>query len=212
MKRTLLALTILCCMLSGIESRSQQVQTVFSGSKIKRSGGYAAISNKFTTINGDFANMPEIYGGWFINSKFLIGAELAATTNFIPSAAFNNSSDKKISYQYGQFDLMTEYVFASNKKVHFAVNLINGAGFTLQYDRTDWDDWDNYDDWNDDHTNAKFFYVIEPGAQVEINLLKWMRISPGISYRKTFGAKGNGLNDGDLSNISYNMSLKFGRF
>ncbi|GLU53616.1 hypothetical protein [Dyadobacter frigoris] len=211
MKKTLSSLTVLCCLLSGYFSYSQQVQTVFSGSKIKRSGGYAAISNKFTTINGDFANMPEIYGGWFVNSKFLIGAELAATTNFIPSPNFNNSPDKKITYQYGQFGLMTEYIFASNKRVHFAVNLINGAGFTLQYDRKNWDDWDN-DDWNDNHTDAKFFYAIEPGAQVEINLLKWMRLSPGISYRKTFGAKGNGLTDGDLSNISYNMTLKFGRF
>ncbi len=212
MKKTLSTLTVICCLLSGYNSYSQQVQTVFSGSKIKRSGGYAAIANKFTTINGDFANMPELYGGWFINSKFLIGAELAATTNFIPSPNFSNSPDTKITYQYGQFGLMTEYIFASNKRVHFAVNLINGAGFTLQYDRKNWDDWDKNDDWNDNHTDAKFFYVIEPGAQVEINLLKWMRISPGISYRKTFGAKGNGLTDGDLSNVSYNMTLKFGRF
>ncbi len=213
MKTQLTKITLLAIMLTASSAFAQQVQTVFKGHGINRSGGYAAISNKFTTINGDFANMPEIYGGWFVNSKFLIGASLAATTNYIPAPySFDQPTDQKMTYQYGQFGLMTEYVFASNKAVHLVANMTTGAGFTLRYDRNDWDDFDDSDEWDDDDHNANCFFVIEPGVQLEINLLKWMRFAPGVSYRKTFGAKGDGLSDSDLSNVSYNLTLKFGRF
>jgi len=158
--------------------------------------------------------MAELYGGWFINQRFLIGVGAAATTNYIPVPALEqNFPARKMTYQYGQIGLMTEYVFASTRKVHFTANLLTGTGFTLQYDRRDFDDWE-WDDWDDRHDDddVKCFFVMEPGVQAEFNLLKWMRFSPGVSYRKAFNAKGNGLTDGDLSNISYNLTLKFGRF
>jgi hypothetical protein len=47
---------------------------------------------------------------------------------------------------------------------------------------------------------------------VEFNVFKWMRFSPGVSYRAAFGSNGMGLGDNALSNISYNVSMKFGRF
>lgn len=213
MKKQLTRFVFFAILLSSPGIFAQEVQTVFKGNGIKRSGGYAALSNKFTTINGDYANMPEIYGGWFVNSKFLLGASLAATTNYIPAPySFNQPSNQKMTYQYGQFGLMTEYVFASNKTVHLVANMTTGAGFSLRYDRKNWDDYDHWDEWDDDNDNANFFFLLEPGVQLEVNLLKWMRFAPGVSYRKTFGAKGNGLSDSDLSNVSYNLTLKFGKF
>lgn len=194
-------------------SFGQENETIFRHTGIRRSGGYAAISNKFTSINGNYANMPSIYGGWFVNRKFMIGLGAAATTNYIPVP--NNLSNfpaQKMTYQYGQVGLMTEYVMASTKKVHVNFNLLTGAGFTLQYDRREVEDWD-FDDWeDDDHQKANCFFVLEPGVQVEFNVLKWMRFSPGVSYRRAFGARGDGLSDADLSNISYNVTLKLGKF
>jgi len=213
MKKQFTLIAFFLCIGSCLTAFSQDVETVFKGSRIHRSGGYAALSNKFTTINGEYANMPEIYGGWFVNSKFLLGVSVAATTNHIPVPyAFSESPNRKMTYQYGQFGLMTEYVFASNKRVHLVANMTTGTGFTMQYDRKDWDNFDDWDDWDDDDHNPNFFFVIEPGVQLEVNLFKWMRFSPGVSYRKTFGAKKDGLSDSDLSNVSYNLTLKFGRF
>ncbi|MGV3600782.1 MAG: hypothetical protein ACO1N1_06225 [Dyadobacter fermentans] len=213
MRKIILSFTLIFA-LAGLSSVSaQENQTIFQNRGIWRSGGYAAISNKFTTIDGQFANMPEIYGGWFINQRFLIGVAGAATTNFIRVPQIEqNFPARKMTYMYGQFGLMTEYVIASTRKVHFTANLMTGSGFTLQYDRRDLDDWDDWDDRYDHDDDARFFFVMEPGVQVEFNVLKWMRFSPGVSYRKAFNAKGNGLSDSDLSNISYNVTLKFGRF
>jgi hypothetical protein len=214
MKKTILSFTFIFCFVALTKTFAQDNQTIFQNRGIYRSGGYAAISNKFTKINGDYANMAEIYGGWFINQRFMLGIGAAATTNHIPVPLNKqNFPGRKMTYQYGQFGLMTEYVFASTRKVHFTANLLIGAGFTMQYDRRDVEDWD-WDDFDDryDDDDAKCFFVMEPGVQAEFNLLKWMRFSPGVSYRKAFNAKGNGLTDGDLSNISYNLTLKFGRF
>jgi hypothetical protein len=206
-------LTLFAFIFAGTLVYAQDNQTIFKNAGISRSGGYGAISNKFSTINGDFVNMPEVYGGWFVNRKFMIGFAAAATTNYIPVAEpFRNFPAKRMTYQYGQAGLMTEYVMASTKMVHFNFNLLTGAGFTTQYDRNNLDTWD-FDDWDDDdHHKANVFFVLEPGVQVEINVLKWMRFSPGVSYRRTFGASGDGLSDTKLSNISYNLTLKFGRF
>ncbi|MCF0070026.1 hypothetical protein LZD49_06055 [Dyadobacter sp. CY261] len=214
MKKTILSFTIIFALCGWTSVFAQDNQTIFKNKGIYRSGGYAALSNKFTKIDGRFANMPELYGGWFINQRFLIGVSGAATTNFIRVPELEqNFPARKMTYMYGQFGLMTEYVIASTRKVHFTANLLTGAGFTLQYDRREVDDWD-WDDWDDRHDDddAKCFFVMEPGVQVEFNLLKWMRFSPGVSYRKAFNAKGNGLTDSDLSNISYNVTFKFGRF
>jgi hypothetical protein len=214
MKNIFLSITFILCLAGVTDSFAQENQTIFRNSGIRRSGGYAAISNKFTKINGDFANMAEIYGGWFVNQRFMLGVGAAATTNHIPVPLESQQfPGRKMTYQYGQLGLMTEYVVASTKMVHVNVNLLTGTGFTVQYDRHDADDWDDID-WDEryDDDDVKCFFVMEPGVQVEVNVLKWMRFSPGVSYRKAFNAKGNGLTDGDLSNISYNLTLKFGRF
>jgi hypothetical protein len=39
-----------------------------------------------------------------------------------------------------------------------------------------------------------------------------MRLSPGISYRNTSHSNAAGLKDSDLSDCSYNVTLKFGAF
>jgi len=212
MKNKLTYLAAVAVIFLGFSAKAQDNQTIFKNAGVHRSGGYLALTNQFTTIDGRFANMPGIYGGWFVNRKLMIGVGAAATTNYLPvPVQESNFPANKMTYQYGQFGLMTEYVVASTKMVHFNFNLLTGSGFTLQYDRKEVDDWDW--DFDDRHENdPHFFFVLEPGVQVEFNVLKWMRFSPGISYRRTFGSDKNGLSDGDLSNISYNVALKFGIF
>lgn len=211
MKKILSIAAGLLLMLTSIASHAQEIQTLFRGAR--SSGGYGAISNKFSNINGDYANMVEVYGGWFINQKLLLGIGAAATTNNIRvPEQYRAIPGADLSYEYGQFGLVTEYVFGSNKALHFNFTMLTGAGFTVQYMRHNSDEWDDWNDWSDDQRDENWFFVVEPGVQVEVNLLRWMRFSPGVSYRKTFGSDARGLKDGDLSDISYNVTLKFGKF
>ena len=189
---------VLLLTLGHLSLQAQKNETLFKTNGVRKSGGYGAISNKFTRINGQFANINEVYGGWYVNRSFLIGIAGGATTNRIAVPDANKIwNGERMTYQYGQFGLMTEYVVGSTKKVHFAVNLITGAGFILQYYGS---------------RNPNFFFLMEPGAQVELNLTNWMRFSPGISYRRAFGSNSKGLSDEDLSGVSANITFKFGRF
>lgn len=191
------------------ENKHHDIQTVFRGGSV-RSGGYGAITNKFTTINGQFANMVEVYGGWYINRRFMFGIGAGAVTNNIPVPVEHRANPTEdLSYEYGQVGLVTEYVVASNKPVHLVFHLFTGAGFTLQYNRYNWDDDYSYRNYPYDEN---WFFVMEPGVQVEINLLRWMRFSPGVSYRAAFGSEAYGLTDADLSGGSVDLTLKFGRF
>lgn len=208
MKKTTLLIVLMTC-LSSILVHAQEIQTVFRGPH--SSGGYGAITNKFTYINGNYANMVGMYGGWFVNHRFLLGVGGSVMTNYmqVPLEASENPL-RDLSYGYVQMGLVTEYVFWSNKTFHFVFNLQTGAGLTFQYERYDWHHDYDYD--YDYAGDENWFFVAEPGIQLEMNLLKWMRFSPGVSYRGAFGSDGRGLTDNGLSDVSYNLTLKFGKF
>src|SRR5690606_25722989 len=112
---------------------AQEIPTIFRNPS--PSGGYVGISNKFSMINDDYANIVELYGGWFIKRRLLLGLGAAASTNYIAVPyEYRMAPDSRMSWQYGQFGFMTEYVFASNRVVHVNLSLFAGAGFTLQYE------------------------------------------------------------------------------
>ncbi len=205
--KTNLTLTIAILLVSASLSKAQEIQTLFKPGK---SGGYGAITNSFTSIDGNFANLVGVYGGWYINSKLLIGVGAKAVTNDIPVLPrYSTIPGVNMSYAYGQFGGVTEYVIGSNRAFHVGLHLFTGAGFTAQYERRNWDSDHDIDESNLDEN---FFTVVEPGIEVELNLLKWMRFATGVSYRAAFGSDAPGLSDNDLSNISYNLTLKFGKF
>jgi hypothetical protein len=191
-----------------VVAQDGKMKTLFN-SNVKSSGGYGALTNKFTQIRGDYANLSGIYGGWYINHQLMIGAGMAASTNNLKvPVQFSTDPSHPRTYQYGQFGLVTEYVLGSNKPVHLVLQAFGGAGFTLQYERYKWSSSAH----EPDVSAENWFVVAEPGAQLEMNLFKWMRFSPGVSYRATFGSDGAGVKDKDLSGLSYNATLKFGKF
>lgn len=187
-----------------------KIQTLFGENRL-RSGGYGAVSNKFTTINGDYANLVEMYGGWYINQRFLLGLSGSATTNDIPvPAEYSAIPGVQLSYEYVQFGLATEYVLGSNRTFHLVFHLMSGAGLTIQYDRYDFRESGRRT--HHRPMDENWFFVAEPGVQLEVNLTKWMRFSPGYSYRSVYGSDAAGLSDSDLSGSSFNATLKFGKF
>lgn len=191
------------------QSQSEEVKTIFKSGR--PSGGYGVISNKLTSINGSFANMPEIYGGWFIGRKFLLGVGGGATTNYIPVPLQESARpNQRMSYLYGQAGLVNELVIASNSPIHPVLHIFNGAGFTLQYERPRWNDFDNTSHDEEAH-DVRWYYITEPAIQIELNLFKWMRITPGFSYRFAFDNEKRKL-DKDVSGPSVSVAMKFGKF
>ena len=189
----------------------EDIQTIFKGSSKPHVTGYGVISNKFTNIDGKYMNLSEVYGGVYLNRRLMLGIGGAASTNNLPvPQQYASVEDRQLSYQYVQFGAYTEYVIGSNKTIHPVAHLFAGPGLTVQYDRNEWDEFDDIE--KDDKHEANWFMVAEPGVQIEINVFRWMRFSPGVSYRMAFGNDAAGLSDSKLSGMSFNASMKFGRF
>lgn len=174
---------------------------------------YGSITNKFTIINGEYANIAQVYGGWVFNRKLMLGLGAAAlTNNIIVPDAFSSEPGEQSSYMYAQGGIVAEYMARPDKKVHFVYHLFSGIGITTQYERSDYMDDFFEDAFDDDDDESNLFFVAEPGVQLEFNVLKWLRIAPGITYRATIGGNGLGLHNSDLSNVSFNLGIKIGTF
>ena len=208
-KQSILAVILFLTASFSVRAQSSgEVKTIFRAGP---SGGYGVISNKFTSIYGSYANMAEVYGGWFINKKFLLGIGGGATTNYIPvPLAESVAPTERMSYLYGQAGLVNEFVLASNSPIHPVVHWFNGAGFSLQYERPEWDDVENAN-YSQEAEDLQWFYITEPGIQLELNLFKWMRVSPGVFYRFAYDNKTRSINK-EVSGPSASIALKFGKF
>lgn len=190
--------------------RDDRIQTIFNGPHSV--GGYGAITHKFTTINGRFAHVPGIYGGVYLNHNLFVGFGVYGSSNKIRvDDEFSIQPGMPMTYQFGQAGLQTEYSLGSNRAIHVNFTAFAGSGFTMQYPTDRWDRY-NHDLWESGGMDENWFFVVEPGVQLEINLLRWMRISPGVSYRFASGNRAAGLSDSALSAAAYSMTLKFGRF
>lgn len=208
----LFALVVIGAMSVKVHAQDDNIRTLFRGGSSHRISAYGALTNKFTEIDGHYVNLAGVYGGIYLNRRVMIGVGAAAATNNIPVPnEFSSIEGREMSYEYGQFGLVTEIVIGSNRVFHPVFHLFAGPGFTVQYDREgDSDHWDHWDD--SDTRDENWFMVAEPGLQLEMNVFRWMRFSPGVSYRFAYGNDANGLSDTKLSGMNVNLTLKFGRF
>lgn len=193
------------------EETKDEIQTIFSALDLEFTGGYITPEVKFGKLHEDYALMVGGRIGTSINDNFVIGlGGYGLTTD-------NDFAFDTVNIGMGYGGLFLEYVFFSNKAVHFSIPVMIGAGgFTLyEAGSTDiwdsWDDWDNWDNWDNELENTAAF-IIEPGISLEVNLTKFMRMNLGASYRLVQFTALDRLSDQDLSCFAISFGLKFGFF
>ncbi len=179
-------------------------------------GGYGAVSLRLTSIQGTDALLVGGYGGWLIDHRLMLGAGgygLVTDIRARPEAqqlyGWNNEP-LYVNFGYGGF--VMEYTLAPSSLVHITVQALIGGG-GVQY-REDWFDHD--DEWNNDtrrHGSTDMVFVVEPTANVEVNLTPWFRVAAGASYRHVSGIDElQGIENDDLKGLTGNLTFKFGAF
>jgi hypothetical protein len=127
----------------------------------------------------------------------------------------------QISGGYGGFIL--EPIIGAKSPVHLSFPVLIGAG-GVAYSRH-WQDEDHYDSKNRTHEDSDAFFVLEPGVELEFNMVKFFRLGLSVSYRHTSEIKLR-YKDGTpgapnpnkigstskLRGLSYGIVLKFGKF
>ncbi|MBU1100392.1 MAG: hypothetical protein KKA84_08315 [Bacteroidetes bacterium] len=191
-------MTVAAILLFTLTSFAQE-ETLF-GDKYIEHGGFGGPAVKFTSINNEFGVLVGGRGGWVINHTLVIGGGGYGLVNEVDMGLNEFGEDQYLNFGYGGFEM--EYVINSDELMHFTFQALIGAGGVSL--RTG-----DFEDFGD---NVDSFFITEPGVGLELNVLSYLRIHVGGSYRIVNGVKSFGLKDSDLSGPSASFTMKFGKF
>ncbi len=159
------------------------------GNSGKRSafGFYIAGTTGYSQIDGKDAVQIGGRVGMVIDHYFVIGF---ARNSFISNIQRDfdldpTASSYSIGGGYG--GIFFEPVIAPKSPVHIAFPVLLGVGAAAIAEPHPHDDWDweeeNDHEWRN-YTHTPFF-VIEPGIELELNIVKYLRLAFNASYRAT---------------------------
>ena len=172
--------------------------------KVKH-GGFGAPKVKLTTMIGEPALLVGGQGGWIINHGFVIGAAGygLSTTHDAPAAYAPANTRSTLQFGYGGPRL--GYIFRSHDVVHLTLGvLVGGGGYTILSRNAAADDTYTH--------GGRGFFVLEPQAELETNVLRFLRVGFGISYRYVGTKAVPYLETADLSGPAASLVAKLGSF
>lgn len=181
------------------------MQTLSGGNT--HSGGYGAIQFKGSRFKNSAVILMGIRGAWIANRSFGLGIDL---NGVLPLSKFDDVDPEGLVEGIlvgGYGGLLLEPVLFSNKLVHLIFPVSLGAGW-LGY----LEDWEDQTYYSAHLLDDDFFWYLEPGVALEINVTNYFRISTGISKRFTQDLDLLNTSPGNFENLNYSITLKFGGF
>lgn len=189
-------------------SESEEFKTLFNDGN-KGFGGYLGLNSHYTRINGQDALLIGGEINAVINHSFNIGLKGFGMVTSNRSTQLGDFGEQLyLGLGYGGLNL--EPVLFYNSIVHVSFPVLIGAGGIVEYQKGDYYDHHHHNYYN--NYDYDYFFVVEPGVNLELNVLKFMRVSTGVSYRATSDIKLAGLADNNLNGFNFDLSLKFGWF
>jgi len=171
-------------------------------------GGWGALNFGYTQIKGKDTYLMGARGGWLIDHHFTIGL---AGYGFISDNEYWDIIEGNPIYMAGGYGgLFLEAIIAPNYPVHVTIPLIIGAG-GIAYTDQKWWDGNEYDHYGES-VDSDAYFVLEPGLELEVNVIRFMRFSVGGSYRYTSNVSLINTEGNILRNFNGYFSLKFGMF
>jgi hypothetical protein len=187
-----------------------QEETLLGSGEVTH-GGFGGPVIKYTQIKGEPSVLVGGRGGWIINHNFIIGGGGYGLANDIkannPLIILPGITKPYLNFGYGGLEL--EYIIESDKLLHFSVYSLIGAG-SVSYRSGLFND--NESGWDHAGSPNDAFFVFEPAANVELNVISFLRVNAGVSYRFISGVNFDDLKNSDLAGLSANLTLKFGAF
>ncbi len=189
-------------------------QTLLSG-KIQKIGIIASLSGQYVSLTGGFRPATGGSLSLLFNEKFSIGLGGYHVQN--PNAVVGD-----LTTRGSVGGLQLQYITKPSKLVHVAFPLLIGVGYassdTLtsrgergnkgKRGKNDWGGWDV----SKSSSNNATFGVIQPGINVEVNVLKYLSIYAGANYRIALNSSSTILPNNKLSGLGLEVGVKGGLF
>ena len=150
-------------------------------------------------------------GGWLVDHRLTIGVSgqglVSEVTNdaWLPPATPSGYKARLLT-GYGGF-LMEPIIFYRSP-VHIAIPIVIGAGGAT-YGIHQGNIWNGDFEFSEEGTA---YFVLEPGVEMEINAVRFMRINIGASYLYTSNVNLPNVDDGFMRGFRASFGLKFGAF
>jgi len=195
------------------DKNNDDINTVFGKGGKTRIGWFVGIDPGYTQFDGRDVWLGGLSTGMIINSNFTIGLSGRGWTNR-SGMYYPDVTDTAGAYLEGGYGgLLLEYTLFPKSVVHVTFPVLIGAGGASYITEKEYTEWDE-DEWDDCHKNIDTdgFFVIEPGVRAEVNLLKFMRLNAGISYRYAGGVELINTPKDLMNNFTATVGLKFGKF
>lgn len=181
---------------SGAEVPAETLTGGISPEGTRISGWFLAPTFGTTGFAGNLNYSPGLRGGIYLNKRFALG--LTAQGLGSSSSTFQDKEVRNVGAYGG---LLLQYVLQSDKLVHatFETTVGSGKWCVLATDQSD-------------SCSGRDFMVLEPMANVEINVAKHVRLATGVGYRFAVAGSGEGPSSRDMSSLVARTSVIFGSF
>jgi hypothetical protein len=188
------------------DEEQNDIQTLF-GNHSTVHGGYGAITVAYSEIDNLNAASIGARGAWIIGHWFAVGI---GGTGFINDINYNSAEDQYTNITGGYGGLLLEPIILPWFPLHLSLPVLLGAGGIANV--TSEGTGENYEppSYIEDATS---FFIVEPGAEVELNLIRHFRLALGVTYRFTNEITLHNLpGNYPLNGWTGSVALKFGKF
>ncbi len=175
-----------------------KIKTLFNSGDFKDIGFMLAPAIGYSQMDAADVAIANFRGGVVFSENLSIGGFYGLSINDIRR---QSELMQGLYLDYRSYGGFVEYTTTPSKAFHFTFPLFIGAG-EIEADN--------------EQASTGFgeenFFLIEPGAFLEINLWKNVRFNAGLSYRFVGEMEYRNLNQYDMSGFTGQMGLKFGIF
>ena len=197
------------------DTTSAPMRTLFGKDKLT-SSGWGAVTTHYTEVLGQSTLLVGMRGGWLIDHRLTIGLAGQGQVIGVPNTAYDAhliaagiapQQGSRLYMGYG--GLLIEPIIGYRSPVHVSLPLIIGAGGVgYQWNGRFQDGFDPRNHRDD----GQAFFVLEPGVELEINVIPLVRLGIGASYRYTSDLDLPATAKDAARGFNAGMSVKIGRF
>ena len=167
--------------------------------------GFGAPIYEFSGVNGDFTAATGGGGALLINQQIFIGLYRLGSNQHTRVVVDGEQFDHaRLHFGYG--GLWLGYIHRSHELIHYGVSTKIGGG---DIELTD-DDVRLFDE--EREIGQEEGFVFTPQVEVEVNVLKWLKLNAGLGYRVVTEVDMADFRNRDFSSLQGTFTLMFGWF
>jgi hypothetical protein len=194
--------------------QEEGMRTLFGGGDT-HNGGWGAPTAAYTRIMDQDAMLAGVRGGWIIDHRFTLGIAGHGLVTKVTNPDYQRPliGNVQLPVDNAQFflgygGLLLEPVIAYRSPIHITLPVIIGAGGCGYF----YSDEYALDEYYFEVSDSQGFFVLEPGIELEMNVIRLVRLGLGASYRYTSNLDLPGTSPTALHGWNAGITIKVGSF